>query len=78
MRDEDELSLIRQRVAMIEDAFTRDDLGKPDFHLHRKTHLQEVKQCERMEEIKDSATKQMLLWILGITLAAIGGFWGLR
>lgn len=78
MRDEDELSTIRQRVALIEDAFTRDDLGKPDFHLHRKTHLQEVKQSERMEEIKDSATKQVLLWFVGIVLAAIGGFWGLR
>ena len=78
MRDDEEITAMRQRITAMEDAFTRDDLGKPDFHLHRKTHLQEVKQSERMEEIKDSATKQILTWVIGIVLAVIAGFWGLR
>ena len=78
MRDDDEITTIRQRIAAMEDAFVRDDLGKPDFHAHRKTHLQEVKQSERMEELKDSATRQVLMWVIGIVLAAIAGFWGLR
>ena len=78
MRDDEEITSMRQRIALMEDAFVRDDLGKPDFHAHRKTHLQEVKQSERMEEIKDSATRQLLMWVIGIVLAAIAGFWGLR
>ncbi len=78
MREDEEITAMRQRITAMEDAFTRDDLGKPDFHLHRKTHLQEVKQSERMEEIKDSATKQILTWVIGIVLAVIAGFWGLR
>lgn len=78
MRDDEEITSMRQRITLMEDAFVRDDLGKPDFHSHRKTHLQEAKQSERMEEIKDSATRQLLVWVIGIVLAAIAGFWGLR
>ena len=72
------LGHLERRVGLIEDAFTRDDLNKPDFHAHRKEHLEKQAADKRMDEIKDDAIKQVAMWALGIVLAVLGAYWGLR
>lgn len=67
-----------QRLSAIEEAFPLDDLGKPGFHEHRKGHLKEIQESERMEEIKDAATSQILLGLLGVALTAIAAWLGFR
>lgn len=77
MQDEDtSLTTLTQRVSAIEDAFPRDDLGKPNYHSHRKQHLQDEVDSQKMSEIKDAAIQQIITWVIGIALALIGTYWG--
>ena len=66
------------RISALEEAFTRDDLGKPDFHLHRKYHLKGIKNDEKREEVTDSITSHIIAWSIGIILSMIGAYFGFK
>ncbi len=67
---------IRDRVIALEgthkhvsEAFVKDDLGQPDYHGHRKAHLQMIKDTEVVAGYKQDATKR----IIGFVIAAVLG-----
>jgi hypothetical protein len=75
---EQKIAELGQRVSVIEDAFPRDDLGKPNVHSHRKFHTDEQKEDERISEIKDAAIKQIALWALALALAGVSAYFGFK
>jgi hypothetical protein len=75
---DDEITKMKQVLSALEDAFPRDDLGKPDYHGHRKEHAEKREDDERMAGIKDEAAKHVMLGAIGLIFAAIAAFWGLR
>lgn len=67
---------IRDRMAALEsvhqsqaEAFVKDDLGKPDYHGHRKAHNGMIKAAEVMDGYKIEAAKK----VIGILVAFIMG-----
>lgn len=72
------IDAIKQTIAAIEDAFIRDDLGKPDYHGHRKEHKDKKDDDDRAARIKDDAAKQVIAGAIGLIFTAIALFWGLR
>ena len=72
------LGHIERRVSLLEDAFPRDDLGKPNFYGHRLKHMEEEAEDRRLAEIKDTAIKQIAYWVLGLALTGLAAWWGLR
>ena len=81
MRDNqkcDDCQELTARVSAIEEAFPLNDLKKPDYHLHRKSHLADMKADEKMEELKFDATRQIAMWVLGIALTLIGLYFGVK
>ena len=78
MLDEKDSEAIKARIAAIEDAFPRDDLGKPDYHAHRKEHLENRAQSELRTEIQYDAAKQVIAWGIGIMLTSIAAFWSFK
>lgn len=75
---DEKIAELGQRVSVIEDAFPRDDLGKPNVHEHRKYHLGEQREDERIEEIKDTAIKQIAVWALTLVLAGVAAYFKLK
>ena len=72
---------IRDRVMALEsmhkhqsEAFVKDDLGHPDYHGHRKAHLQMMKEAEVVSGYKQEVTKKVLVVIVTalLTLLAAG------
>ena len=72
------LGHIERRVSLLEDAFPRDDLGKPNFYGHRLKHMEEEAEGRRLAEIKDTAIKQIAYWVLGLALTALAAYWGFK
>lgn len=71
---------IRDRVVAMEalhtsqsEAFVKDDLGKPDYHGHRKAHAKQQKYAEIVENYKVGVTKRILgyisVFVVGLVVA---------
>lgn len=73
---------IRDRVAAMEtmhkaqsEAFVKDDLGHPDYHGHRKAHLQMMKEAEVVSGYKQEVTKKVLIIIVtALITMLVAGF----
>lgn len=56
-------------------AFPKDDEGLPDYDSHRKSHLKQLKEEDKLNEYKTDFTKKILGWVgigtLGFLFAAI-------
>jgi hypothetical protein len=67
------VTTINSRMDSMSDAFVKDDLGKPDYHGHRKAHLEMMKAATAVEGIKLDMTKKvlgvMLMFVLGLVAA---------
>ena len=74
----DECQDLHARVSAIEEAFPLNDLKKPDYHTHRKSHLADIRADEKLDELKFDATRQILLWAVGIALTLIAAYFGLK
>ena len=59
------------RVAAIERAFVKDDLGTPDLEGHRKAHRELIEAGKVMDGYKNEATKKLIGWALAIILGAM-------
>lgn len=86
---EDEKAALLQRIAAIEDAFPRDDLGKPAYHDHRQRHLADDKEAEKerlakerdenmLADIKDDALKQVAAWLVKLAIGGIALYFGIK
>lgn len=71
----DRLSLMEHRHGYVSSAFPQNDLGKPDYDGHRKSHLQLIEDSKVVAGYKGEVTKTVLSLIAGgvITLL-ISGF----
>jgi hypothetical protein len=57
----------------VSEAFIKDDLGKPDYHGHRKAHLDMVSQSKVVDSYKQDATKKVIgifvVFVIGLLAA---------
>jgi len=69
-----QLDTIESRQASHIRAFTKNDLGEPDYDGHRAYHTRSNKANENLEKYKTSLTKSLLEWIMkgGIVLMGAG------
>ena len=54
------LEVLEAKVAAVETAFLRNDLGLPDYDAHRRSMKAEVTDSERLGEYKHEATKKLI------------------
>lgn len=66
----DRISSIDRRLELIDTAFVKNDLGKPDYDQHRKDQLNARKTEETLNKYKFEFTKSLLKWV-GVTVAAL-------
>lgn len=69
---------IRDRVVALEsmhkhqsEAFVKDDLGHPDYHGHRKAHLQMIKDADVVSGYKQDATKKIIGIVITVMLTLL-------
>lgn len=76
----DQLAELRAMHKHQSEAFVKDDLGQPDYHGHRKAHLQMIKEAEVVSGYKQEATKKVVGIIVTalLTLLAAGFFEAIR
>jgi hypothetical protein len=60
------------RMESMTEAFVKDDLGKPDYHGHRKAHLQMIQASTAVDTIKMDATKKVVGVVAVFMLALVG------
>ena len=60
------------KIAQIERAFVKNDLGEPGYDEHRVTHIRGVEAEKLMQGYKNEATKKVIGWIVAILLGALG------
>lgn len=56
----DRLSSIEHRAGYVASAFPKNDLGKPDYDGHRKSHILMINDANIVAGYKQSVTKQVL------------------
>ena len=68
----DRLSAIEHRNGYVSSAFPYNDLGKPDYDGHRKSHLQQIADAKIVEGFKVDAAKKVMGIIITVLLTIIG------
>ena len=70
----DRVSVMEHRHGYVSSAFPQNDLGKPDYDGHRKSHLQLIEDSKVVAGYKGEVTKTILTAIAGglLTLLASG------
>lgn len=74
----EEAKEIKQTLSAIQDAFPRDDLGKPDFHGHRKEHMDTREDEEWKADIKDEAAKHVMYGVIGLFFVFLAAWLGFK
>jgi len=64
-----ELQSMKQDHTHVTEAFVKDDLNKPDFHGHRKAHIDMMKEAAVVDTYKQDVTKK----IIGIVVVFVVG-----
>ena len=69
-----QLDSIEHKQATQIKAFTKNDLGEPDYDGHRAYHSRSNKADENLEKYKTGLTKSLLEWIMkgGIAIMGLG------
>lgn len=65
----DRLSKLEHRYGYISSAFVTNDLGKPDYDGHRRSHGEMIKQAQAMDGYKQEGAKG----IIKMLVAFVGG-----
>lgn len=65
----DRLSIIEHRHGYVSSAFPQNDLGKPDYDGHRRSHLQLIEDSKVVQGYKSEVTKTILSIVAGAVLA---------
>jgi len=71
---EDKVNAIHLKLDLITTAFSKNDLGTPDFDGHRKEHISMEKTKSAFEGYKEISTRRLLnIIISGVVILFIGG-----
>lgn len=62
----DELRELKALIMGMQDAFPRDDLGKPDYAGHRGDHVHRINAAKTVENFKFAATMKAIGWVGGV------------
>lgn len=70
------MAAVEADVDKLKTAFVLNDLHAPDYDGHRKDHYQRTKAAEEdaraMSELKNAATKRLLVGAIGLAITVIG------
>jgi outer membrane murein-binding lipoprotein Lpp len=70
------VAAVESDVAQLKTAFPHNDLGREDYDGHRKDHYHRTKAAEEdaraMSELKNAATKRLLVGAIGLAITVIG------
>jgi hypothetical protein len=55
---------IEKTVKSLSTAYTKNDLGEPDYDGHRKAHIQMDKQADIVDNYKKSVTETIITWLV--------------
>lgn len=73
LRDlKDRFDNFEREIGSHKEAFVVDDLGKPDFHGHRKSHLKIDSNSKLMDSYKTDVTKQILAVAIAFAIGLFG------
>lgn len=68
-----DIQSMKQDHQHVSEAFVKDDLSKPDYHGHRKAHLEMIKDSAVVDTYKQDATKKIIgmvvVFIVGLLAA---------
>lgn len=68
----DRLSVMEHRHGYVSSAFPQNDLGKPDYDGHRRSHLALIEQEKVVDGYKGEITKTILSILAGVVLTLLG------
>jgi len=68
----DRVAVMEHRHGYVSSAFPQNDLGKPDYDGHRRSHLALIEQDKVVEGYKGEITKTILSILAGVVLTLIG------
>jgi hypothetical protein len=70
------MAAVESDVAQLKTAFPHNDLGREDYDGHRKDHYTRTKAAEddarALAELKNAATKRLLVGAIGLAITVIG------
>lgn len=66
------LDTLEHRASYVVSAFPKNDLGRPDYDGHRKSHLELIEQNKVVSGYKSDVTKTVLSVLAGVVLSLIG------
>ena len=70
------MAAVESDVAQLKTAFIHNDLGREDYDGHRKDHYQRTRAAEEdaraLAELKNAATKRLLVGAIGLAITVIG------
>lgn len=70
------MAAVESDVAQLKTAFPHNDLGREDYDGHRKDHYQRLRAAEddarALAELKNAATKRLLVGAIGLAITVIG------
>ena len=70
------MAAVESDVAQLKTAFPHNDLGREDYDGHRKDHYKRTKAAEEdaraLAELKNAATKRLLVGAIGLAITVIG------
>ena len=70
------MSAVEADVDKLKTAFIHNDLGREDYDGHRKDHYRRTKAAEddarALAELKNAATKRLLVGAIGLAITVIG------
>lgn len=67
----DRVSVMEHRHGYVSSAFPQNDLGKPDYDGHRRSHLQIIEEQKVVQGYKGEVTKTILTAIAGGFIALL-------
>ena len=66
------LSRVETELVKIKTAFTRNDLGEPDYENHRKEIVETARKTVVMDSYKQEATRKIVGWLVAAILTLMG------
>jgi hypothetical protein len=55
---------IEKNIKELSTAYSKNDLGEPDYDGHRKAHIQMDKQADIIDNYKKSVTETIITWVV--------------
>ena len=68
----DRVAVMEHRHGYVSSAFPQNDLGKPDYDGHRRSHLQLIEENKVVDGYKGEITKTILSILAGVVLTLLG------